>query len=118
MHLHLVFLAMISAMIYHFAWNLFIHIFAINPTDNKGNSLPYIILAVLEIENNKGRVSYKIFAENEDLLLFLKKNKDKVCKQMLPIFFVGKYKDYPNTEVRKLSTEEIRKYMSERESYL
>lgn len=40
---------LISAMIYHFAWNLFIHIFAINPTDNRGNSLPYIILVVLEI---------------------------------------------------------------------
>lgn len=61
------------------------------------------------------KVSYKIFAENEDLLLFLKKNKDKVCKQMLPIFSVEQYKDYPNTEVRKLSTEEIRKYMSKRE---
>ena len=70
---------------------------------------------IYEIENNKGRVSYKIFAENEDLLLFLKKNKDKVCKQMLPIFSVGQYKDYSNTEVRKISTEEIRKYMIERE---
>ncbi len=70
---------------------------------------------IYEIENNKGRVSYKIFPENEDLLLFLKKNKDKVCKQMLPIFYVGQYKDYSNTEVRKLTIEEIRKYMSERE---
>ncbi len=26
------------------------------------------------------KVSYKIFAENEDLLLFLKKNKDKLNK--------------------------------------
>lgn len=40
---------LLSAMIYHFAWNLFIHIFAINPIDNRGNSLPYIILIVLEI---------------------------------------------------------------------
>ncbi len=37
-----------SAMIYHFAWNLFVHVFAINPVDNRGNSLPYIILIVLE----------------------------------------------------------------------
>ena len=44
---------------------------------------------IYEIENNKGRVYYKIFAENEDLLLILKKNKGKVCKQMLPIFSVG-----------------------------
>lgn len=40
---------LISAMIYHFAWNLFIHVFAINPNDNRGNMLPYIILVVLEI---------------------------------------------------------------------
>ena len=40
---------LISAMIYHFAWNLFIHVFAINPNDNRGNTLPYIILVVLEI---------------------------------------------------------------------
>ena len=40
---------LLSAMIYHFAWNLFIHIFAINPIDNRGNPLPYIILIVLEI---------------------------------------------------------------------
>lgn len=40
---------LISAMIYHFAWNLFIHVFAINPNDNRGNPLPYVILVVLEI---------------------------------------------------------------------
>ncbi len=40
---------LISAMIYHFAWNLFIHVFAINPNDNKGNPLPYVILVVLEM---------------------------------------------------------------------
>lgn len=36
-------------MLYHFAWNLFVHVFAINPNDNGGNALPYIILVVLEI---------------------------------------------------------------------
>lgn len=40
---------LLSAMMYHFAWNLFIHVFAINPVDNRGNALPYIILVVLEI---------------------------------------------------------------------
>ena len=40
---------LVSAMLYHFAWNLFIHVFAINPNDNGGNSLPYIILVILEI---------------------------------------------------------------------
>ena len=53
---------------------------------------------IYEIENSKGRVSYKIFAGNEDLHLFLKKNKDKKCKQMTPVFNVGEYKEYPHAE--------------------
>ncbi|WP_352403992.1 hypothetical protein [Kandleria vitulina] len=69
---------------------------------------------IYEIENSKGRVSYKIFAGNEDLHLFLKKNKDKKCKQMTPVFSVGEYKEYPHTEVRKLTSDEIKQYMSER----
>ncbi|WP_349948423.1 hypothetical protein ABFV83_08310 [Lacrimispora sp. BS-2] len=69
---------------------------------------------IYEIVSNKGRISYKIFAKNEDLQLFLTKNKDKICKQMVPIFAVGEYKEYTSTEVRKLSSDEINKYMSER----
>lgn len=41
--------SLLSSMVYHVAWNLFIHIFAINPIDNKGNTLPYIMVEVLEI---------------------------------------------------------------------
>ena len=38
----------ISAMTYHFAWNLFIHVAAVNPADNNGSIAPYTILVVLE----------------------------------------------------------------------
>lgn len=38
----------ISSMIYHFAWNFFIHIVAINPVDNSGNIFPYFIMVILE----------------------------------------------------------------------
>ena len=38
----------VSAMTYHFVWNLLVHIVAINPADNNGNIFPYIILVVLE----------------------------------------------------------------------
>jgi len=48
------------------------------------------------------------------LQLFLKKNKDKVCESIAPIFFIEQYEEYSNTEVRKLTAEEIEKYMSER----
>ncbi|MDE6252126.1 MAG: CPBP family intramembrane metalloprotease [Lachnospiraceae bacterium] len=39
---------LISAMTYHFSWNLAVHIFAINPVDNNGNTFPYLILTILE----------------------------------------------------------------------
>ena len=69
---------------------------------------------IYEISSSKGRVSYKIFTGTEDLELFLKKNKDKICEKITPVFTVEKYKEYPNTEVRKLTSKEIEKYMSER----
>lgn len=38
----------VSAMTYHFAWNLLIHIVALNPVENDGSIYPYIILVILE----------------------------------------------------------------------
>lgn len=54
---------LVSAMTYHFTWNFAIHIFAINPADNNGDTYPYIILVILEV------LVLVIF--------FLKKNKSK-----------------------------------------
>lgn len=42
---------LLSAMMYHFSWNFFLHLFAINPIDNNGNLLPYGILTILELLN-------------------------------------------------------------------
>ena len=39
----------VSAMIYHFAWNLLINVTAISPVDNNGSLFPYIILVILEV---------------------------------------------------------------------
>lgn len=69
---------------------------------------------IYEIRNNTGRVSYKIFSGIEDLQLYLKKNKDKFCEKMTCVFSVGKYIEYPNTEVRKLTSDEIKIYICER----
>ncbi len=33
---------------------------------------------------------------------------------MKPVFIVEEYKEYANTQIRKLTFDEIRKYMSER----
>lgn len=69
---------------------------------------------IYEIKNDKGRVSYKIFGKREDLDFYLRKNKDKLCESMTPVFALNEYKEYPSTEVRKLTSKEIEKYMSER----
>ena len=62
----------------------------------------------------KGRLSYKIFRDGQELLKYLKKNKGKTCEKMEPVFKLEEYREYPNTEVRRLSPDEIKKYMSER----
>ena len=69
---------------------------------------------IYELKNVKCKVSYKIFASDEDLLDYLKKNNGKTCKIMKPIFIVKEYKEYANTEVRKLTSDEIQRYMLER----
>ncbi|EEP27473.1 hypothetical protein GCWU000342_02167 [Shuttleworthella satelles DSM 14600] len=69
---------------------------------------------IYEIKSEKGRISYKIFVDNKDLQMYLTKNKGKVCETMKPVFSVEEYKEYPNTQVRKLTSGEMRKYLSER----
>lgn len=70
---------------------------------------------IYELKNEKGKKSYKIFADNKELQIYLAKNKGKVCETMTPAFSVEEYKEYPDTQIRKLTSSEIRKYMSERE---
>ena len=69
---------------------------------------------IYELKSEKGRTLYKIFSSNEELRSYLKKNKEKICKKMEPVFKVEKYKEYTDTQVKKLTFDEIQKYMSER----
>ena len=69
---------------------------------------------IYEIKSEKGRASYKIFPDNKDLELYLKNNKEKVCETIKPAFMIEEYKEYETTEVRKLNSDEIEKYMLER----
>lgn len=68
---------------------------------------------IYKIENKENKYSYKIFANNGELQLYLKKNKEKNCKDMNPIFIVKEFKEYENTQIRKLTPDEIQKYISE-----
>lgn len=69
---------------------------------------------IYELKSENGRISYKIFASNEDLKLYLKKNKGKTCEKMASVFSVEKYQEFPNTQMRKLTAEEVETYMKER----
>lgn len=69
---------------------------------------------IYELKSENGRLSYKIFTDSEDLLIYLKKNKGKVCHDIKPVFIVEEYREYTNTQIRKLTSDEIQKYMSER----
>lgn len=69
---------------------------------------------IYELKSESGRASYKIFADSKDLLFYLKKGKGKTCKDMKPVFMIGEYREYANTQIRKLTSGEIQEYMSER----
>ena len=69
---------------------------------------------IYELKSENGRISYKIFASNEDLKLYLKKNRGKTCEKMASVFSVEGYQEFPNTQVRRLTSGEVQKYMSER----
>lgn len=69
---------------------------------------------IYELKDSNGRLFYKIFADSKELQSYLKKNKGKTCVDMKPIFIFKEYKEYENTQIRKLTNDEIQKYMLER----
>ena len=69
---------------------------------------------IYEIKSENGRLSYKIFEDEESLKIYLKRNKGKTCETMKPAFIVDEYREYENTEVRKLAPDEVDRYISER----
>ena len=69
---------------------------------------------IYEILSENGRLSYKIFEDEESLKIYLKRNKGKTCETMKPVFIVEEYQKYENTQVRKLTPDEVDRYISER----
>lgn len=51
---------------------------------------------------------------DKDLHTYLQKNKKKTCENIKPVFIVQSYKKYKNAQIRKLTNDEITKYMSKR----
>ena len=50
---------------------------------------------IYELKSENGRISYKIFASNEDLKLYLKKNKGKTCEKMASVFLLKNIRNFP-----------------------
>ncbi len=67
-----------------------------------------------EIVSKSGRKSYKIFIDDKEMLDYLKKNKDKVCTNNKALFSANEYKEFPNTEIRKLTKKESEDYWNKR----
>lgn len=67
---------------------------------------------VYEIISKSGRKSYKIFVDDKELEDYLKKNKDKKCTNNKALFRAKEYKEYPNTQVRKLTKQEAYEYFN------
>lgn len=69
---------------------------------------------IYEIKSSSNRSSYKIFATSNELEIYLQKNKGKSCENIKPVFISEKYREFKNTQVRKLTLDEIQKYMAEK----
>lgn len=71
---------------------------------------------IYEITSSNGRKSYKIFSNETELKTFLKKDKTKTCLKMKPVYQHAEYHEFPDTEIRKLSAEEVEIYLQEQQS--
>lgn len=71
------------------------------------------ICGIYEIVNDKGRISYKIFHKESDLLNFLKKNPKKLCISMKPVYASEKYVPVESTQIRRLRDNEVNDYLRE-----
>lgn len=69
---------------------------------------------IYEIKNSGGKKSYKIFPDLNSLQTYLAKNTDKICENPLPLLKKTEYKEYPKTQVRKLTRSEAESYTKER----
>lgn len=68
---------------------------------------------IYEIISSNKRTSYKIFQDNKELQEYLKKNMEKNCVPMAPIYRCPVYKENPYSEIRKLSHDEVQQYIKE-----
>ena len=68
---------------------------------------------VYEITAANGRKSCKIFRDEFELKEYLQKNRGKSCTAMRPVYRRPEYREFPHTEIRKLTAAEAEAYSKE-----
>ena len=68
---------------------------------------------IYEIVSKTGRKSYKIYSSKKEFEKYILKNKDKKSSDKNPVFENKEYKIFTNTKIKKLSNEEINRYLKE-----
>ena len=69
---------------------------------------------IFEIEYSNGRTLYKIFHNKNDMQAYLKENSMQSCPSGESLFKTPSYSPYEKSQVKKLNTGEIAKYLEEK----
>ncbi len=69
---------------------------------------------IYEIISDKGRKSYKIFEDRETAEKYFTKNKGKQYSMQI-IYQTEQYREYKESQIRKLNDSEIEKYLKEQQ---
>lgn len=71
---------------------------------------------IYEITDEKRKKSYKIFAQQKDLLAYLAKNKGRQCLNMAPLYKRNEWVAFTQQQIRRLGAAEVEKYLLEQEA--
>ena len=73
---------------------------------------------IYEITASNGRKSFKIFRDEFTLKEYLEKNRGKSCTAMRPVYKRPEYREFPHTEIRRLTAAEAEAYIKEQSAGL
>lgn len=71
------------------------------------------VCGIYEIINNKARKSYKIFRNKHEMIEYLRKNTDKLCTGIDPVYISETYSPVDDKQIRKLNDNEVYQYLEE-----
>lgn len=76
--------------------------------------LTHDVCGIYEIESTpSGKISYKIFPHQEDMITYFKRNKDRRRSSEIPLFISKEFVPAQADQVRRLRQSEIQKYLEE-----